>query len=1176
MLVLSLGLMFTAAPVAADDDEFSAYATPEAGVDGDWFMSEDFQGIGPIARAIDDTIYAASGIATLGRNNVEATSSSVWSTAPLSVGAAPPSGTYAALLTQGASAVTNSIYVELVPPAGITYALFEIPIIAGTEQYSFYQAQQVVTGNLAQMELYFSEPSSAGTDYFTINYMQHNATGSLTWGIRDLDEQAVAWQYWGPTIGSNAGVVNQNFANLIADTGSGGAELDDTTWDAYELTRVRVELNESSPARYSYIDDIEIDGVTYDLEATELFKSADGGHSWEATYYSDATDGVVGDAIVDIVCSTVDADVVYVADNDHVYKTEDGGDSWAEGGDYLSARANTEDILCMGVGWDEDDDPRVFVGTDAGNVWYLYDVVFGADFTDLVLDSPATPVNVWGFGISPDFNDDAFQAVLVNDADETFIAYHIGSDPEGWSSVEILDADAANFPSTGGSNPVFPEDFNGDDFYDEQTELFVGAAGGDGAALDDLGGVWRVYGVDAGDEEVLDNSDLDVNIASLAIVGTLGDTQLLAGEDGDNDVWYSWDDGDDFDQASAEGINPAGGAFDTHVLMDALFDEDEGIGWAATSGLECGLHGTIDGGTSWQGFGLLDTDILELRAVEVIVSSPEMVYIVTEDDSGNTSEVFRWDESNWERIYEELLYTTALGVMNAIGVYGDTIVLYDFGTTNMASSDDGGQIFAEPNEPGVNISCLLLVDEDTWWVGTEAGDLEINYTAGGRSWDTAIAVDDVSSDITSLAVRGDEAIAGTIDGEVYYSDDEGLAGTWDQVGADLTGTEDTYVCFDTDNTDVIYAASAAVIARFQYLTTDLEEVWEEYAEPLNFANAYGIACLDGVLYASSLDTVNATAGAITRISNPLYDLTDITLSDVDYVSTGLTNGTDAFDGGMLVTASSPNVIWGWDIDLFILWTYTDLMVGPVTGGVADPDTADFMLTWDGFDNATGYEVWVYSDEDMTDAHECEADDTASSSANLWVDAANSTGRDPTAGTQYWWQVRGSVPVHSKWSEVFTFTTGAGALSIDEDEFAPALGATDVSTTPSFGWSNLEVDSYVFEFSDTANFSTLIESAEVADPTYNLMATLSHNTNYFFRVKAVVGTAEGPWAYGTFTTRVAPEVAPTPPAPAPAAPAPILEIPIPPTPNYIYAIIGIGAALAILVIVLIVKTRGQKG
>lgn len=1168
MLALSLGLVFTAAPVAADDDEFSAYATPEAGVDGDWFMDEGFQGVGPIARAIDDTIYAASGIATLGTNNYEATSSSVWSTAQAN------SGDYSALLTQGASAVTNSIYVQLVPPAGITYAAFEIDISGGAEEYSFYQYQQAVTGNLAQVELKFTQPSSGGTDFFDINYMQHTTLGVEGWNVRDLDETVAMWQFWGPTIGGSG--ANVNWAALIA-LSPGVGQLDDTTYDAYELTRVRVELNESSPARYSYIDDIEIDGVTYDLEATELFKSTDGGHTWEATYYSDATDGVVGDAIVDIVCSTVDADVVYVADNDHVYKTEDGGDSWAEGGDFIGANANTEDILCMGVGWDEDDDPRVFVGTNAGNVWYLYDVVFGADFSDLVLDSPATPVNVWGFGISPDFTDDAFQAVLVNDATQTYLAFHIGSDPSGWSSVELDDADGLAFPSTGGSNPVFPEDFNGDDFYDEQTELFVGAAGGDGADTDDLGGVWRVYGVDAGDEEVLDNLDLDVNIASLAIVGTLGDTQLLAGEDGDNDAWYSWDDGDDFDQASAEGINPAGGAFDTHVLMDAGFDEDEGIGWAATSGLESGLHGTIDGGTSWQGFGLLDTAIITLVTAEVIAASPEFVYLVTEDVD-TTMEVFRWDDSNWERIYEELQYTTALGEMDMIAVYGDTIVLAEAANTDMASSEDGGQIFAEPNEPGVAISCLLLVDEDTWWVGTTAGDLEINYTAGGRSWDTAIAVDDVSSDITSLAVRGDEAIAGTADGEVYYSDDEGLAGTWDQVGADFAGTGDTYVCFDSgnDNPDVIYAASAAVIARFQYLTTDLTEVWEFYAQPTNFANAIGIACLDGVLYAASADAVAALAGAITRIVNPLYDLDVIGDSDVDYVTTGLTITVDGFDGGMLVTASSPNVIWGietgaGDFDP-TLWTYDDLMVGPVTGGVADPETTEFMLTWDGFDNATDYEIWAYSDEDMTDAHECYADDTGVISANVWVDATTATGRFPRAGTQYWWQARGSGPVHSKWSEVFTFTTGAGALSIDEDEFAPALGATDVSTTPSFGWSNLEVDSYVFEFSDTADFSTLLESAEVVDPTYNLMATLSNNTNYFFRVKAVVGTAEGPWAYGTFTTRVAPVVAPTPPAPAAPGPAPILEIPTPVTPNYIYAIIGIGAALAILVIVLIVKVK----
>lgn len=966
-------------------------------------------------------------------------------------------------------------------------------------------------------------------------------------------------------------------------------------WSEYDLPLTDADSDWFMDEAISTVGPIvrDIDGYFWAyVEQTagedEIYKSLDTeGRTWDLTLYSDATDGVAGTDVLAMVPSTLDADVLYAIDAAEVYKTEDGGDTWAEVGDFDTDVDKT--LTTLAVGWDSDGDARVFVGLADGEpllddaaaevvgetegIYYLYDIAFGVDWTDLALDISADEdrldSTVYGLSVSPDFADDAFIAALVTNHEDvdTHVAWHVGSNPGGWSSVELDNADEEEWESEGGSDPVFPADFNGDDFADSETSIYVGY---DDIAGDD-GGVSEVYGTADGAEQQLDDI-VGTDIISLDAVGNLNSMQFLAGEAGDNDVWYSWDDGASWAQASVEGIQPSGTAADTYVLMDADFNEDEGIGWAATDGLECGLSMTIDGGTSWQGIALLDTEILDLNAAAIV---GDTVYILTDETAGagGATDLFRYDGA-WTRLYQEAQYN--IGDMDLIGVYGDTIVLAESTGADIAFSTDGGQIFAAPDEEPANINSLLVLDDETWWVGDDDGDLWVTDDAGDRIW-SEYEIDAVVTAITSLAVSGDKALAGNADGEVFYTEDAGE--TWDQVDTATRMGEAldvTYVTFDSDDDNIAYAAADEFLARFTDLS-DLDGDWEQFDVDVDgggvddFDAASGIVMMDGVLYASSSDAMvalNAGAGAMLRVVNPLSDLDDVDDSDVDFVNAGLTAAVDEFDGGLMGTSGS-NVLWAIDIASEALWTYTDLMVGPVTGIIADAGDDSYTLSWDGFANATDYEVWVYEDEDMRAVYEEYAADTGDDEPIL-IDTT-----DVDAGTTYWAQVRGSAPVHSKWSAVFTFSTGPGAIAIDEDELAPQLGATGVPTDTPFSWGFIAAaDSYFIEISDTADFSNIIDFDTVIVPAYQSAETLREGTNYWFRVQAIAGGQTGDFAYSSFTTLTTPPPAPEPPAPPPAAPAPILEIPAPTTPTYIYAIIGIGAALAILVIVLIVKTRKQ--
>ncbi len=987
---------------------------------------------------------------------------------------------------------------------------------------------------------------------------------------------------------------------------------DDDEWSAYAIPEAGEDgdwfmdegIDVVGPIARSPVDGTLWAYVETNAGADEqIAKSLDTeGRSWELTeYFTDAGATVA----IDIVCSTVDADVVYVATAATVWKTEDGGDEWDEVGDaalLVDSDAATPLVLtCLAVGWDDDGDARVFVGGISADpearVFYLYDVPWGDNWTDLQLDVtgtlPAAMIGVLSINVSPNFVDDAFQAVVAVDANETFLVYHIGSNPGGWDDVEIIDNAAANFVAADASAPAFPTDFNGDDFYDEDTELFVGIDGALHAAAN--GGVVRVYGTTIGDFEILD--DVDEDIASLAGVGTLGNTQMLAGEAGAPNVWYSWDDGEDWDAAGAEGIQPAGGAVDTFVVIDADFNEDTGIGWAATSAVECGLHITIDGGTSWQGVGLLDSDIDQVIAAAVI--SSDNLYILTED-VGNASEVFRYN-GNWERVFEDAQYAIG-GPFGIIDVYEDTVVLAEDGALDMAFSDDGGQIFAEPDEEVIAfITSLLVIGDEDWWVGDIDGDILITDTAGDRAWDDAIEADDAASNITSIAVRGDEAILGTIDSEVYYSEDAGE--TWDIVGdlaAETTADQATYVCFADDVVDTIYAASDDVIARFVDLT-DLDDDFEVFDIDIDanaaddFNDASGIGCLDGVLYASSDDNVDVVAaggfaGAVMRIVNPLEDLDVIDDSDIDHTAAGLTAAADPLDGGLLVTSGS-TMLWGIDQSAAAteLFEYEDLLVGPVIDGEVAVTDVEAYLTWGELSgNADNWEVAVCFDEELRAAYEIYDQNTADDDPLLVLPtgakgaqyAFNDTTqewellRTLEAGTQYWWHVRAAEPVHSKWSDVgdlavSTFTTLPSTIGIGVETLGPRVGATDVALRPSFGWGTIaKATSYDFQLATDQGLTTLLaDESGLTTPLYILGSDLEYDTEYFWSVRPVSGTQPGVWTYANFRTIAEPVVVP---APVPQ------EIIIPPaqmiTPNWIYAIIAIGATLAVVVIVLILRTR----
>lgn len=204
-----------------------------------------------------------------------------------------------------------------------------------------------------------------------------------------------------------------------------------------------------------------------------LFKSMDGGYSWSYTDYDQA--------IVALVGSSIDADIIYISDGSKVYKSDDAGDSFDELAtgslEALDFATTGEEITCLAVGY-VDDEPYVFIGTTneaaGGGVYFIHDIAFGGVWTDLDIGN----YDVYSIAGSPDFATDSQIIAIVTDQVHTYATYNYGVISE-WTRVELLDASDTSFAITAASNLCFPSDFN------QTYEWFVGAVGGDG-------GIYRV------------------------------------------------------------------------------------------------------------------------------------------------------------------------------------------------------------------------------------------------------------------------------------------------------------------------------------------------------------------------------------------------------------------------------------------------------------------------------------------------------------------------------------------------------------------------------------------------------------------------------------------------------------------------------------------------------------
>jgi len=990
------------------------------------------------------------------------------------------------------------------------------------------------------------------------------------------------------------------------------------------------------------------------LPYDDLFISTDAGRTWEATGLY--VDFVGAGAVVAIACYGEDADTLYVADATNVYKSTDAGDidSWKDLG---SPVAGTEVITCLDVGY-ADEDPHLYVGTADpgadgifdnaddvalfGEVHYYRDAPFASVWTDLDVCGPdaggaVDDSDVWGIGCSPDFANDTLTVAVISEktVNTTLVTANeaAGIGLTAWDDAVIQNEAAAAFTLINATDPVFVEDFDVDDAY----ELFVGIHG-PVHTVSGVGGVYRITGMTNADDFLLD--DIDDEIASLGAVGTLGASSLLAGALADTTVerpaiWYSTDDGDSWDEtdkAPAVEDDPAdaAGVAANLVIVDDDF-ADTGIAWCATFQAtaqlieEGSVSLTTDFGATWNGISMLDTDMA--IAIHDIDFAPEYgtsdapMFTVTEPTGALTRSVWKFDGSNWERVFlcrdvaaVGLAPNYDLDLVQTSPDYTNdsTLFIADSGTPLILRSDDGGATFAELiREPLAAITAWVVLDDDTVITADAAGNYYKTTRYGRRIWDTDL-ISAAGNTITDLAVSpnigtDDTLLAGDILSLVYISEDLGDA--WDEVSASdvagfVTAVNPTYVAFDPGyaSNAIFYAASDDVVAR---CTIDTAEDWGDqvFEDFVNAANAPGlttavgpggiVVSIDGAeggVDFGTLYVADATAGAgMWRCLNPTDAIGD---TDFENPIVGLV-GAETFAGisaaatvRNLELVYGSNVLYAIDTTLPIdIWTYEDTLAAAIlpdtpadTAGLADTDRVLFQ--WDALnaDTVAQYDLEVYEDADWEDLVVAFEAATPADPQYSWS-VGNNVLAPPDPGSKYYWRVRvnRAQPVASRWSEGWWFTTKVGAVA-QPVQVRPLPGADEVILSPTFNW--LEVvgaTSYEIDLASDAGFAELITAGTSPINVWAIDTELNYSTVYYWRVRGIsaTGAPAGDWIVSIFSTMEEPEAAISPvEIVVPPAPEVTIEQPTI-TPNWIYAIIAIGATLAVLVIVLVVKTGAKR-
>ncbi len=656
---------------------------------------------------------------------------------------------------------------------------------------------------------------------------------------------------------------------------------------------------------------------------------------------------------------------------------------------------------------------------------------------------------------------------------------------------------------------------------DEATRVvFVGTEASGG--VDAPGGIYR-----------LDDSDvteMKTNVAIKSVAYNTAATKLVAGEGSTgNNVYRSADPTASSPTVSGASTYKKSGVNDnTNTVIVGWSGADVVAGSAGTGGA---FSVSADSGKTFNDISLVNSAMDDLADVAVSADG-SMIYLVAND--GDVTSLWRNDGSSWVRVFAIDAGTVDFIVRPAPDDW-DVVYLANAGTQNIYYTNDGGETKWTLRYAGVDVKDLAVESVDVLYAARSGNFNTVAKSAnGGFIWDSAESTGSTGFNHMIKSLGEDLVIVGSVDGYVAYSNDGN--DSWTDISDQIVASAGAVQVTATGlaDGDYIYAATAKTGDNVYRLEIGVDE-WDDIIDGDLTADfdddtgtadtdggVYGLALVDGVLYASVSDVTNGSGLWRTLSPGTADDGTTWSYK----LKTGI--ALNSPPQGLAASAGSTK-LWaidttGGDEDLYSFVDTTAVEVPSLTGPTdgfsvsMNPQTGralDVAFNWDRLSKSTDYNLSIALDPDFDQVVRTEDVDSSSSKVVLILGPFSApTGSNTLewmAGETYYWRVRAASngPLYSNWSDVNSFTI---------EEAAEQLPPVIIQQPPA---PVIEVP--VFEMPPIT-----VEIPDIILP--------------------------------------APQPVPDIIIPqAPVAPAPI-------TPAYIWAIVIIGAILVIAVVVLIVRTR----
>jgi trimeric autotransporter adhesin len=910
-----------------------------------------------------------------------------------------------------------------------------------------------------------------------------------------------------------------------------------------------------SSALYVYVMD---NGVN------KILKSVDNGRTWKNVVVS----GAPAVPVVEIVCSPVEANVVFYITATTLYMSTDAGLNFtailnAPGTDVFTSfdvsKWGTPSRYIAVVGTNDS------VASDAGVYYWDQSLPFNnltpvgtTTFTGWTGNfSPVLSVKM-----APTFATD--RAVVAVGYDATTFTKVIRMDVNGgaWGAV-VPDVTITGAAPTAG-DIAFPSDFN----YQLQPIYFVAIADTTN------GGVFRVIGATA--TPIL----AQATAFNMSYVGSFASStgSLLVGLTNGN-AYLSSNSGNSFGSALSlrSYATPAQPAW---VLLDHSFATSK-MAWILNVGNPGGALNVATDGATFNQWSLINETIANGTAgtdgisgiIDFAAGSNGDLYMITTNSAGTDTSIWRNLVSAgtpWERVFNAL--AAPASTANHLTLAADYATGKDlaYWYTNQTAAiqvsvNNANSFKAMTTAPqvispatAISVSSLYMPNATTAIVGDNTGTIVTNQTSAGTSayWWTGTNLAPFGTGYTVSSIvgaGGTNLLAAAYNGttvEVATSKDNGLS--WTLLTKTITSAGAAFIAPADDyaTTGALYVAAAGIwmypSATGGFARVDSTAVT---AVPSIGITADAVTTATGIVTAPATNTSTEGTGMIYATdSGVAANIARIRghSTTAEKLNTTLT---DTFSGIWLGSAVSGNVnVWTKDTSKTGLYFYNDTLGVQGTGVTVSnlltsqsglfgivPAASSATISWTALANATNYAVFVNQTQQTNLYAATEGTGVGLTSfvpgSPVAVTYATGTTTALVAGmipgVPYFVSIWAIAPVSSF---MFGTTIQAPLPPVGPVvNLVPAVGAQGVSVNPSFGWTGVTgATSYTLQCTlatDSAyatpviNVSNVPASANDQNVTYNWTGTaLANNTAYIWRVKAnITGGGSSGWVNGNFTT-----------------------------------------------------------